>query len=108
MPGQRAEWIDTEKPVELVIQDRQDRNGCGHLDTIQPVYPSAKGCEDCLRIGGRWVHLRLCMICGHVGCCDSSPNRHASRHYSETTHPVMRSLEPGESWGWCFADEVEL
>ncbi|MGH9461446.1 MAG: cation:proton antiporter [Vicinamibacteria bacterium] len=105
MPGQRAEWIDTEKPMELVIQDG---NGCGHLDSITPVYPSAKGCEDCLRIGGRWVHLRLCMICGHVGCCDSSPNRHASRHYAETTHPVMRSLERGESWGWCFADQVEL
>ena len=105
MPGQKADWIDTEKPLELVFQDG---NGCGHLDTLQPVYPSAKGCEDCLRIGGRWVHLRLCMICGHVGCCDSSPNRHASRHYGETTHPVVRSLERGESWGWCFADQVEL
>jgi hypothetical protein len=78
------------------------------LDAIHPVYPSAKGCEDCLRIGGRWVHLRLCMICGHVGCCDSSPNRHASRHFGETSHPVMRSLERGETWGWCFVDQVEL
>jgi CPA2 family monovalent cation:H+ antiporter-2 len=105
MSGQSAEWIDTEKAVELATRDG---NGCGHLYTLQPVYPSAKGCEDCLRIGGRWVHLRLCMICGHVGCCDSSPNRHASRHFGETTHPVVRSLERGETWGWCFVDQVEL
>ncbi|HVV88393.1 MAG TPA: UBP-type zinc finger domain-containing protein, partial [Kofleriaceae bacterium] len=68
------------------------------------------GCVDCLASGDEWVHLRLCMTCGHVGCCDSSPNRHASRHAHATHHPVIRSYEPGEDWGWCFVDEqvVEL
>ena len=105
MAGQRAEWINTEKPMEL---DVRAGSGCGHLDTLQSVRPSAKGCEDCLRIGGRWVHLRLCMSCGHVGCCDNSPNRHATGHYRTTDHPIIRSLERGEDWGWCYADEVEL
>ena len=101
----RAEWIDTERPVDLVVKDG---NACGHLDEIREVYPSAAGCEDCLRTGDRWVHLRACMSCGHVGCCDSSPNRHATRHYETTAHPIMRSMERGESWGWCFVDQIEL
>ncbi|HLE58561.1 MAG TPA: UBP-type zinc finger domain-containing protein [Candidatus Limnocylindria bacterium] len=79
---------------------------CRHLDGLAPVTPSADGCEDCLKIGGRWVHLRICLNCGHVGCCDNSPNRHASRHFAETGHPVMQSFEPGEDWIWCFVDEV--
>jgi hypothetical protein len=83
-------------------------SGCGHLDAIHPVLPSARGCEDCLRIGARWVHLRICMICGHVGCCDSSPNKHATGHFHEVGHPIMRSIEPGEDWGWCFVDELTL
>jgi hypothetical protein len=69
------------------------------------VKPSAHGCEECLATGSAWVHLRLCLTCGHVGCCDDSPNRHATRHYERTDHPVVRSFEPGEGWGWCFADE---
>jgi hypothetical protein len=81
---------------------------CTHLTEIREVTPSADGCEDCLRIGGWWVHLRLCMTCGHVGCCDSSPNRHASGHAREASHPIVRSLEPGEDWMWCFVDEVEI
>ena len=81
---------------------------CTHLSAIREVTPSADGCEDCLRIGGWWVHLRLCMTCGHVGCCDSSPNRHASGHAREASHPIVRSLEPGEDWMWCFVDEVEI
>jgi uncharacterized UBP type Zn finger protein len=64
------------------------------------------GCEDCLRSGGKWLHLRICLSCGHVGCCDSSPGRHASRHAAEVSHPIVRSLEPGEDWCWCFEDEV--
>ena len=68
--------------------------------------PSADGCEDCLRIGGEWLHLRLCLTCGHVGCCDESPNRHATAHFGATGHPVMRSFEPDESWLWCFVDEI--
>lgn len=81
---------------------------CTHLDQIREVKPSAKGCEDCLKIGGRWVHLRMCETCGHVGCCDSSPNQHATKHFHATKHPIMRSIEPGETWGWCYVDEVEL
>jgi uncharacterized UBP type Zn finger protein len=79
---------------------------CSHLDQIRPVTPSAEGCEDCLRIGGGWVHLRLCMTCGHVGCCDSSPNKHATRHFHSTDHPIIKSFQPGEDWGWCYVDEM--
>ena len=79
---------------------------CTHLSEIRDVTPSADGCEDCLKIGDTWVHLRLCMECGHVGCCDSSPEKHADRHYDETGHPVMRSFEPGEAWRWCYVDEL--
>ena len=79
---------------------------CTHLDQIQVDPPTEfEGCEDCLRIGGTWVHLRVCRTCGHVGCCDSSPGRHASAHYADSKHPVIRSLEPNESWRWCFTDE---
>lgn len=80
--------------------------GCEHLQKIKNVAPSAKGCEDCLKIGGVWVHLRLCMICGHVGCCDNSPNRHATKHFRATTHPIIRSHEPGEEWGYCYPDDM--
>ena len=83
-------------------------DGCAHIDEFGhlPVTPSAAGCEDCLRTGDWWVHLRLCQTCGHVGCCDESPNKHATAHYQGTGHPVVRSFEPGEAWLWCFADEV--
>jgi uncharacterized UBP type Zn finger protein len=81
---------------------------CTHLDSIEvsslPV--DVPGCEDCLRIGSRWVHLRLCLTCGHVGCCDSSPNRHATAHARVTRHPIIRSLEAGEDWCWCYEDDV--
>jgi hypothetical protein len=79
---------------------------CQHLDQVRDVTPSADGCEDCLRIGGEWVHLRLCLSCGHVGCCDSSPNRHASAHASEVGHPIVRSHEKHEDWAWCYVDQV--
>lgn len=79
---------------------------CAHLKDIQNVRPSAKGCEDCLRIGDTWVHLRLCLSCGHVGCCDSSKNKHATKHSHATHHPLVRSFEPGETWGWCYVDEL--
>src|ERR1700674_3877421 len=81
---------------------------CDHVDQIREVTASADGCEDCLRMGGRWVHLRLCMICGHVGCCDNSPHKHATAHFKRTGHPIMRSFEPGEDWGWCYVDELDL
>jgi hypothetical protein len=80
---------------------------CNHLDEVDPtVRPNATGCEECLAIGATWLHLRVCMTCGHVSCCDSSPNRHAHRHWRATTHPVVQSYEPGEDWWWCCADEV--
>jgi uncharacterized UBP type Zn finger protein len=79
---------------------------CTHLDQIRQVTPSAKGCEDCLAIGDTWVHLRLCLTCGHVGCCDSSKNKHATKHYQKTQHPIVQSLERGESWRWCFPDQL--
>jgi len=79
---------------------------CTHLDQIHTVAPSADGCEDCLRIGGQWMHLRMCQTCGHVGCCDQSPNKHATAHFHATSHPLVRSFEPGEDWYWCYADEL--
>jgi len=83
---------------------------CSHLDQIDlDVEPSTtEGCTDCLAIGGTWVHLRMCLTkgCGHVACCDDSPNRHATAHFHATGHPVITSREPGESWLWCYVDEV--
>jgi uncharacterized UBP type Zn finger protein len=78
---------------------------CNHLDQVREVTPSSNGCEDCLRIGGTWMHLRLCMVCGHVGCCDNSPNRHATAHFDQEGHPLIQSFEPGEEWWWCYVDE---
>ena len=77
---------------------------CEHLENVRAVRPSAAGCEQCLAEGARWVHLRLCLTCGYVGCCDSSPHRHARAHHHETGHPMMRSAEPGENWAYCFVD----
>jgi uncharacterized UBP type Zn finger protein len=82
---------------------------CAHLDMIRPVSPSTlDGCEDCLREGSTWVHLRLCLSCGHIGCCDSSPRRHARGHWRTAGHPLVQSFEPGEDWGWCYEDELLL
>jgi hypothetical protein len=79
---------------------------CTHLDEVRDITPTADGCEDCLAIGGHWVHLRVCRSCGHVGCCDSSPNRHASAHVRRSEHHLVQSYEPGEEWWWCYADQV--
>jgi hypothetical protein len=80
---------------------------CNHLEAIVVDVPSTTdGCEDCLAIGTRWVHLRRCVTCGHVGCCDSSPMRHATAHAGATSHPIVQSFEPGEDWLWCYVDEV--
>ena len=81
---------------------------CTHRGEIRDVTPSSEGCEDCLREGTYWVHLRMCLECGHVGCCDSSERKHATGHFQATEHPIMRSAEPGESWGWCYVDKVQL
>jgi uncharacterized UBP type Zn finger protein len=81
---------------------------CTHIADLPPhVEPrTPEGCEECLAIGQGWVHLRLCLTCGHVGCCDSSPGKHATKHYRTVGHPVVQSFEPGEDWVWCFADEA--
>ena len=79
---------------------------CTHLDQIADVAPAADGCVDCLALGDKWFHLRMCMSCGHVGCCDSSKNKHASAHSRATAHPIVQSFEPGEEWFWCFVDET--
>ena len=81
---------------------------CTHLEQVQleELPASVPGCEDCLRTGGKWLHLRICLTCGHVGCCDDSPNRHASAHAAGNSHPLIRSLEPGEKWCWCYIDEL--
>jgi uncharacterized UBP type Zn finger protein len=81
---------------------------CAHLDRIEvtDLPDPVVGCEDCLRIGARWLHLRMCATCGHIGCCDSSPNRHATAHVHESGHPIIRSAEPGEDWFWCYEEEV--
>jgi uncharacterized UBP type Zn finger protein len=82
---------------------------CPHLDEANQragVKPSGHGCQECLKSGGTWVHLRLCLTCGHVGCCDNSPNRHATKHAHHTNHPVIRSYEPGEGWGYCYPHDL--
>ena len=78
---------------------------CTHMDQIREVEPHTDGCEECLETGDTWVHLRLCLYCGHVGCCDSSKNRHATKHVLATTHPIVASIEPGEHWRWCYFDQ---
>ena len=81
---------------------------CTHLDEIHVVSPSAQGCEECLQMGDGWVHLRICLICGHVGCCDNSKNKHATKHFHATGHPLIQSFEPEEDWIWCYVDNVAL
>jgi uncharacterized UBP type Zn finger protein len=82
---------------------------CTHLDQIQDVTPKTpEGCEECLELGDTWVHLRLCLTCGHVGCCDSSRNKHATKHFHAVGHPIVQSFERGEDWIWCFVDQVVM
>ena len=81
---------------------------CTHLDSVQVDTPNSDGCEECLKTGDSWVHLRLCRACGHVGCCDDSKNKHATKHFKATCHPIITSLEPGEDWSWCFVDQVVM
>ncbi len=84
------------------------RVSCTHLGEIQvtALPDEIAGCEKCLETGGWWVHLRMCEICGHIGCCDNSPGKHATAHFHETSHPIIRSAEPGEEWSWCYVDEL--
>ena len=103
--GRHRTVVDTERTVELAARRAR---ACGTSTRSGRVTPSARGCEDCLRTGDRWVHLRICMTCGHVGCCDSSPNKHATAHHRADGHPIIKSLEPGEDWGWCYPDQLML
>jgi uncharacterized UBP type Zn finger protein len=82
--------------------------GCTHLDQVELLDPPAEipGCPRCLAIGSSWVHLRMCQTCGQIGCCDNSPNRHATAHHAESGHPIIRSIEPAEDWSWCYEDEL--
>ncbi|WP_415947763.1 UBP-type zinc finger domain-containing protein [Streptomyces sp. KLOTTS4A1] len=79
---------------------------CTHRDGMRPVTAGSDGCAECLALGDAWVHLRMCLSCGHVGCCDSSKNRHATRHFHSTKHPIAASHEPGETWIWCYVDQL--
>lgn len=83
---------------------------CTHLDHVKltELPDSVDGCEDCLKEGTQWVHLRICLECGHVGCCDNSPEKHATRHNAGSQHPIIRSIQPGEEWSWCFIDEIAM
>jgi Zn-finger in ubiquitin-hydrolases and other protein len=83
---------------------------CEHLQEVLNAHPKprAQGCEECLATGGKWVQLRACLVCGHVGCCDSSPGKHATAHFHQTKHAVMQSFEPGATWGWCYVHERQL
>ena len=81
---------------------------CTHMNQVKFKTTHTDTCEECVKMGDTWVHLRLCLVCGNVGCCDSSKNKHATKHFHETKHPIMRSIEPGEEWGWCFVDEMEV
>jgi uncharacterized UBP type Zn finger protein len=90
----------------MAAAGRPRTNTCSHLGLIAVAGTHKNVCEECVQLGDSWVHLRLCLVCGHVGCCDASKNRHATRHYQQTAHPLIRSLERGERWVWCYADET--
>ena len=83
---------------------------CSHLDQVEVTQlpESVEGCEECLKMGDPWLHLRLCLECGKVGCCDNSPNRHATAHANSSGHPLIRSLQPGEEWSWCYVDQIAM
>ncbi len=99
-----AELVTGLADPSQVVHTELAEDACDHATSVGPVRPTAAGCEQCLAAGDRWVHLRLCVVCGHVGCCDSSPHRHARAHFEETGHAMMRSAEPGEDWAYCFID----
>ena len=89
-----------------IVTPKVRQKVCPHLEDAQPVTALSEGCEQCIALGDSWVHLRVCVICGQVGCCDQSKNKHATKHYHETGHPTIRSFEPGETWMYCYEDEV--
>ena len=92
----------------LMADGTLDPSVCGHIDKIANVEASSEGCEDCMKMGAEWENLRICLTCGHVGCCDSSPNRHATKHHHLTGHPIVQSFNPGENWIYCYEDDAVL
>src|SRR5205085_10556855 len=90
------------------VEEHPMADECRHESTIHKVTPGTLGCQECLESGSWWVHLRLCRTCGHVGCCDSSPNKHATAHFHATQHPIIEAYDPPEGWGWCYVDELML
>lgn len=105
----KARWL---LPLSINIlplhEEFDTTKPCTHTAGIRHMVPSVSGCEECLKTGSTWVHLRLCRTCGHVGCCDESPNRHARAHFHATSHPIIEGYDPPEGWGWCFVDRVGL
>lgn len=91
-----------------VWSGNKDAKACTHRDQIQEIVPATDGCEECLAMGDTWIHLRLCLTCGHVGCCNDSKNKHASKHFQSAGHPLVKPMEEGEDWLWCYSDEVML
>lgn len=104
--GGIADWEDAGFTLEGELVEKVEPKECTHLDQIRKVRPSAKGCVECLKMEDEWVHLRMCLICGHVGCCNQSKNKHATKHFMKTGHPIVKSHEPGEEWKWCYVDEI--
>lgn len=94
--------------VHKVLEGGSEVASCKHVASIQVVEPLSEGCQKCLDMGDTWVHLRLCLTCGHVGCCDNSKNRHATKHYYESEHPIIMSFEPQEDWVWCYPDRKQV
>ncbi len=92
----------------IMGSDQLEKEGCSHKEFIHEVTPSGEGCQECLEMGDTWVHLRLCLTCGHVGCCDNSKNKHATKHFHSTGHPVIKSFERGENWIWCYEDKMAV
>jgi uncharacterized UBP type Zn finger protein len=101
---------DNDSSLEIALTDRIPTmaTSCTHLDMIHDVTPGSTGCEECLKIGDQWIHLRICLTCGHVGCCESSKNKHAMKHYHSSGHPLVQSFQPGEDWRWCYEDKMYL
>ena len=98
----------TDTVRQLLGSKEEQQDLCEHVALIQDVEPSSEGCGKCIEMGDTWVHLRICLICGHVGCCDNSKNRHATKHYYETEHPLIMSFEPNEDWVWCYVDRKRV
>jgi uncharacterized UBP type Zn finger protein len=98
--------LDTPGIIEPWSEGKAMSKDCLHFQGVTNREGNTDGCEECLRSGDSWVHLRVCLVCGHVGCCDDSKNKHATKHFHATAHPVIRSGEPGEHWGWCYVDQL--